>query len=78
MNSEDINELKAEIARLNEKIQAMRGILWEWNSSSGPVWEYYRLKQVGEKQEDYSFLDDDYEPDMPLFDQRYDDGLWID
>jgi len=67
-NDDDINELKAEIARLNAKIEVMRGLLWEWNSSSGPVWEYYKLKRVGEKQEDYAFLDDDYEVDMPLFD----------
>ena len=68
MNQDDIHELKAEIVRLNDKINVMRRILWEWNSSSGPVWEYYRLKQVGEKQEDYAFIDDDYEVDMPLFD----------
>jgi len=66
-NDDDINELKAEIVRLNDKINVMRRILWEWNSSSGPVWEYYRLKQMGERDLDYCF-DKDYEVDMPLFD----------
>jgi len=77
MNSDDINELKAEIIRLNEKILVMRGLLWEWNPTSFSVWEHPRLKQMGEVVEDYAHLKDN-EPDMPLFDQRYDDGLWID
>ena len=69
MNSNDeINELKAEISRLNDKITVMRGLLVEWNCSSDMVWEYYRLKQVGEKCEDYAaFIDDEDEVDMPLF-----------
>jgi hypothetical protein len=34
------------------------------------VWEYWKLKQVGEKREDYAaFLDDEDGVDMPLFDQ---------
>lgn len=66
MNSES-EQLKSEIIRLNEKIHAMRGLLWEWNVSSGPVWEYWKLKQVGEKAEDYAHLMDEYEPEMPLF-----------
>ena len=68
MNSNDTNDLKAEIVRLNEKLNVMRALLWEWNVTSDNVWEYYRLKQVGETEEDYNFLDDNYEPDMPLFD----------
>jgi hypothetical protein len=62
MNNDDISELKAEIARLNSKIKVMRGLLWEWNPSYGQVWEHPRLKQVGEKKEDYGFIDDSYEP----------------
>jgi len=69
MNSNDINELQAEIARLNEKIAVMRGLLWEWNCYSDMVWEYWKLKQVGERDIDYSFLLNEDEPDMPLFDQ---------
>jgi hypothetical protein len=37
-----------EIDRLNKKIATMRALLWEWNCSSGPVWEYWRLADVGE------------------------------
>jgi len=70
MNNE-IEQLKAEIVRLNDKIHVMRGLLWEWNISSGPVWEYWKLKQVGEKPEDYSHWTED-EPDMPLFDDGTD------
>lgn len=66
MNNE-IEQLKAEIIRLNDKIHVMRSLLWEWNVSSGPVWEYRRLKQIGEKPEDYSHWTEE-EPDMPLFD----------
>ena len=68
MNSNDINDLQAEIARLNEKIAVMRSLLWEWNCSSDMVWEYYRLKQVGETSADYAEWTED-EMDMPLFDQ---------
>lgn len=67
MNSNDINELQAEIARLNDKVRVMRTLLWEWNASSDNVWEYWKLKQVGEREEDYAFLSDE-EPPMPLFD----------
>lgn len=67
--NDEIEQLKSEIKRLNEKIHVMRGLLYEWNVSSGPVWENWRLKQVGETQGDYNWLDDEYEgPDMPLFD----------
>ena len=59
MNNNEINDLKAEIARLNDKIHAMRSLLWEWNSSSGPVWEYWKLKDVGETEKDYAFLNDE-------------------
>jgi hypothetical protein len=70
MNSNDeINELKAEIVRLNDKICVMRSLLWEWNCTSDNVWEYYRLKQVGERDIDYAFLVNEDEPDMPLFDE---------
>lgn len=66
MNSE-VEQLKAEIASLKEKIAAMRNVLWEWNNSSGAVWEYWKLKQIGEKAEDYALLMDEYESEMPLF-----------
>ena len=65
MNNE-VDQLKAEIVRLNEKIHAMRGVLWEWNCSSDMVWEYWKLKQVGEKAEDYVDWTGDEEDDMPL------------
>ena len=68
---QEIENLKAEIVRLNDKICVMRSILWEWNPSSGPVWEYHRLKKIGERDIDYSFLADNNnheEPAMPLFD----------
>jgi hypothetical protein len=68
MSSNEINELQAEIVRLNEKIKVMRGLLWEWNPTSDNVWEYYRLHQVGETSADYTDWTED-EMDMPLFDQ---------
>ena len=70
-SNDDVNDLKAEIVRLHEKLNVMRALLWEWNVTSDNVWEYYRLKKVGETEEDYSFLDENYgEPDMPLFDEE--------
>jgi hypothetical protein len=61
MNSnDDINDLKAEIVRLHEKLNVMRALLWEWNVTSDNVWEHYRLKRVGETEEDYAFLDENY------------------
>ena len=67
MNAE-IENLKAEITRLNDKIHVMRSMLWEWNCSSGPVWEHSKLKKIGERPEDYShWNEDEDEPDMPLF-----------
>jgi hypothetical protein len=48
-----------EIDRLNKKIATMRSLLWEWNCSSGPVWEYWQLADVGETEEDYKHLFDD-------------------
>jgi hypothetical protein len=70
MNSNDeINALKAEIVRLNDKIHTMRGLLWEWNCSSGPVWEYWKLMEIGEKPEDYSHWTEEEDDDMPLFDE---------
>jgi len=70
LKDQSIDDLKAEIIRLNDKIHAMRGLLWEWNVSSGPVWEYWKLAKVGETAEDYSHWTEE-DPDMPLFD----DGL---
>lgn len=70
LKDQSIDALKAEIVRLNDKIHAMRGLLWEWNVSSGPVWEYWKLVQVGETPEDYShWTEDEYfdsDDDMPL------------
>jgi hypothetical protein len=37
----------------------MREVLWQWNCSSGPVWEYYKLQKVGETSEDYNFINED-------------------
>jgi len=64
----EIETLKAEIERLNNKISAMRGLLWEWNSSSGPVWENRRLKAVGETIADYADYVDEDDMDLPLAD----------
>ena len=69
--NDEINQLKAEIIRLNDKLYTMRGLLCEWNCTSDVVWEHWKLKNVGEKREDYiDFIDEDdnYGPDMPLFD----------
>lgn len=68
-DNNDPESLRREITRLNDKIHAMRSLLYEWNVSSGPVWEHGRLKQVGEKPEDYSHWTED-EPAMPLFDEH--------
>lgn len=58
------------IAELENKIRVMRGLLWEWNTSSGPVWEYWKLAQVGETIADYAdYVDDEYfdsDDDIPL------------
>lgn len=58
------------IAELENKIRVMRGLLWEWNISSGPVWEYWKLAQVGETIADYAdYVDDEYfdsDDDIPL------------
>ena len=58
------------IAELENKIRVMRGLLWEWNISSGPVWEYWKLAQVGETVADYAdYVDDEYfdsDDDIPL------------
>jgi hypothetical protein len=58
-NLADPNEMLKTITQLEEKIKVMRSVLWEWNCSSGPVWEYYRLKSVGENESDYEFINDD-------------------
>lgn len=58
---EDTTALKAKIEELEKKIAVMRSLLWEWNCSSGPVWEYWRLQEVGETAADYSHLLDDEE-----------------
>ena len=58
------------IAELENKIRVMRGLLWEWNTSSGPVWEYWKLAQVGETMADYAdYVDDEHfdsDDDIPL------------
>lgn len=58
---EDTTALKAKIEELEKKIAVMRSLLWEWNCSSGPVWEYWRLADVGETEADYSHMMDDEE-----------------
>lgn len=70
MNSNDeINRLKAEILRLEDKIHVMRGLLWEWNATSDNVWEHSKLKKMGERAEDYYHFTGDEDNDMPLFDE---------
>jgi hypothetical protein len=58
MNNDNLtlDQAKTEIESLTKKIQVMRALLWEWNSSSDSVWEYWRLKEVGETAKDYEFL----------------------
>jgi hypothetical protein len=58
INFANPNEVIKLISEMETKINTMRTVLWEWNCSSGPVWEYYRLKAVGEKAEDYGFAED--------------------
>lgn len=58
INLADTREVIKLISEMETKINAMRTVLWEWNCSSGPVWEYYRLKAVGEKAEHYGFAED--------------------
>lgn len=58
---EDTTALKAKIEELEKKILVMRTLLWEWNCSSGPVWDYWRLHDVGETEADYAHLMDDEE-----------------
>lgn len=65
----EINELKAKILLLEDKIHVMRGLLWEWNCSSDVVWEYWKLKQIGEQAQDYYHFTGDEDDDMPLFDE---------
>ena len=76
---EDNTDLKAEIVHLKDKLNSMRKLLHNWNPYSMPVWEHPSLKHVGETKVDYAFLVDENDgPDMPLFDVRYDDNLWLD
>jgi hypothetical protein len=62
--SKEIDILKAENDLLHEKIEVMRTVLYEWNATSNPVWEYRKLKQIGETESDYEDLVED------------DDGGW--
>jgi hypothetical protein len=50
--SKEIDILKAENDLLHEKLEVMRAILYEWNATSHPVWEYRKLKQIGETESD--------------------------
>ena len=61
-NLADPNYVLNKITSLENKIRVMREILWEWNCSSVPVWEHYRLQKVGETSEDYNFINE--EPDL--------------
>ena len=67
LNLSNPEEVMRYINELEVKINVMRSVLWEWNCSSGPVWEYYRLQSVGEIEEDYKFIvcDDFHEPSEP-------------
>jgi hypothetical protein len=62
INLADPNSVLNKIADLENKIKVMREVLWQWNCSSGPVWEYYKLQKVGETSEDYNFINE--EPDL--------------
>jgi hypothetical protein len=62
--SKEIDILKAENDLLHEKLEVMRAILYEWNVTSNPIWEYRKLKQIGETESDYEDLVED------------DDGGW--
>jgi len=65
----DPESMKREIERLNARMKEMRRVLWEWNVSSGPVWDYWKLKKAGEMESDYAFIEEEeYEPQMPLYD----------
>lgn len=64
----EIEQLKAEITRLNDKIHVMRSLLCEWNGSSCPVWENRRLKALGETIADYADYVDEDDMDLPLAD----------
>ena len=57
--SKEIDILKAENDLLHEKIEVMRTVLYEWNATSNPVWEYRKLKQIGETESDYEDLVED-------------------
>lgn len=57
--SKEIDILKAENDLLHEKIEVMRTVLYEWNTTSNPVWEYRKLKQIGETESDYEDLVED-------------------
>lgn len=68
INFANTNEVIKLLFEMETKINVMRQLLWEWNCSSDPVWENYRLKSVGETESDYEFINDDpdnndeYEP----------------
>lgn len=59
INLSNPNDVIKVITDLENKINVMRALLWEWNCTSDAVWNYYRLKDVGEREEDYDFIKED-------------------
>jgi len=59
INFANTNEVIKLLFEMETKINVMRQLLCEWNCSSAPVWENYRLKSVGETESDYEFINDD-------------------
>jgi len=52
--------LEVQIKALEQKINAMRSLLWEWNCTAVPVWEIEELFDLGETRHDYlQFMDTD-------------------
>lgn len=64
--------LAREVESLRAKVKAMRELLYEWNCSSGPVWEHRKMMAVGETANDYrSFYEE--EDDLPSLFTNMDD-----
>jgi hypothetical protein len=68
-----IDKLYNEIEQLNEKLYAMRKLLFDWNPTEIDVWEHKELEDLGETVEDYIDFVEEREDEDFIIDEDYDD-----